>query len=385
MRHYKSVLVAVLLLSASCAFALAGDAKTPLKCNAEGKFKIVQFTDTHWDEKADKCRQTLAWINQTLDSEKPDLVIFTGDIITMKKSPLDGWKAITEPMVQRKIPWAAVFGNHDDEQHGIARRELLKQIAALPGSLTEPGPESLGATGNYILTVAGTTALPAATLYLLDSNAYPKLEVIRKYKGGPGKYGWFSFEQVQWFRDSSRKIREANAKAAERDAQTKTDNTKTEKDATAGKVASIGGAAENAAVNPTALAFFHIPLCEFDDSIYLKRIAGAKFEGAGVCHGTLNSGMFAAMLESGDVLGIFVGHDHNSDYAAELFGVCLAYGRRSGANAYSILPLGARVIELTDGRRGFDSWLVTVDGPIDRFHFPTPTTAKGKPDNNKHK
>jgi hypothetical protein len=346
LRRWTVRAFAALALLAVCSMA-AAEQKPALKCNTQGKFKIVQFTDTHWGwgkNVEEACKNTLTVIDKVLDAEKPDLVMFTGDVVIMKQSPLDGWKAITEPMVRRKIPWATVLGNHDDERHGVARRELVKQIATLPGSLTEQGPDSLGGTGNYILTVAGTSALPAATLYCLDSNAYPKLDAIKKYKGGPGKYAWISFDQIRWYRDASRKMHEANAKIDPKQ-------------------------------NPPALAFFHIPLQEYNDSRYLKRLAGAKLENGGICPGVLNSGMFTAMLEQGDMLGVFVGHDHNCDYAADLFGICLAFGRCSGFGAGCILPRGARVIELTDGRREFDSWIRLVTGDeTERFHFPANAT-----------
>ena len=45
------------------------------------------------------------------------------------------------------------------------------------------------------------------------------------------------------------------------------------------------------------------------------------------CAPKLNTGMFAAMKESGDVMGIFVGHDHDNDYAVMWKGILLAYGR----------------------------------------------------------
>ena len=55
----------------------------------------------------------------------------------------------------------------------------------------------------------------------------------------------------------------------------------------------------------------------------------------------------------GDVEGIFVGHDHDDDYAVMWHGVLLAYGRYTGGDTvYNNLPNGARVIELTEGEKG---------------------------------
>ena len=43
--------------------------------------------------------------------------------------------------------------------------------------------------------------------------------------------------------------------------------------------------------------------------------------------GALNPGMFAAMAECGDVMGTFVGHDHDIDYVVAEKGIALGYGR----------------------------------------------------------
>ena len=81
------------------------------------------------------------------------------------------------------------------------------------------------------------------------------------------------------------------------------------------------------------------------------------------------------MKEQGDIMGIFVGHDHDDDYAVCWYDVLLAYGRYTGGNTvYNHLPNGARVIELTEGQRQFKSWIRTATGveqPIiypDSFH-----------------
>ena len=55
--------------------------KPVLKFNKDGKFKIVQFTDVHYIHGNPKSAVSLERINEVLDAEKPDLVLFTGDVI----------------------------------------------------------------------------------------------------------------------------------------------------------------------------------------------------------------------------------------------------------------------------------------------------------------
>ena len=73
----------------------------------------------------------------------------------------------------------------------------------------------------------------------------------------------------------------------------------------------------------------------------------------------------------GDVLGIFAGHDHNNDFVGSLTGICLGYGRKTGyASAYhEILERGARVIELHENEKKFDTYVRTLSGTSLNFSF----------------
>ena len=83
--------------------------------------------------------------------------------------------------------------------------------------------------------------------------------------------------------------------------------------------------------------------------------------------------MFTAMYEGGDVMGIFVGHDHDNDYSVMWHGILLAYGRFSGGNTeYNHLTPGTRVIVLKEGQRAFDTYIRQIDGTIvNRSSYPS--------------
>ena len=111
-----------------------------------------------------------------------------------------------------------------------------------------------------------------------------------------------------------------------------------------------------------ALAFFHIPLPEYDQVWDSEPCHGSKYES--VCCPQINSGFFAALVESGDVMGCFVGHDHINDYEGELSGIRLCYGRGTGDACYGRkgFQRGARVIRLREGERRFATWVRLADG-----------------------
>ena len=68
--------------------------------------------------------QTVNFIGETLDVEQPDLVVFTGD--QLHHDIFDSQTAlfkVVAPVVQRSIPFAVVFGNHDSEgAHALSRK-----------------------------------------------------------------------------------------------------------------------------------------------------------------------------------------------------------------------------------------------------------------------
>ena len=291
-----------------------------LKFNEEGHFKIVQFTDTHFHFDSPKSNVVMKTIEKVLTSENPDFVIFTGDIIT--KAPLmKGWKIITDPVIKREIPWAVTLGNHDHE-HDVKRENIIPLIKDIPYNLTSKGNEQVHGYGNYVLPVKKNSAdKTAALIYCMDSNAYTPIEDI-------GKYGWFKFSQIQWYRETSSRFIKKNAG------------------------------------HPLpSLAFFHIPLPEYTEAWEKGDMTPVGIKNEEVYSPAINTGMFASMLQQKDVMGVFVGHDHVNDYVSSLYGIALAYGRFSGGgDTYGDLTSGARVIVMEENKKHFTTWIRLKNG-----------------------
>lgn len=170
--------------------------KPVLKFNKDGKFKIVQFTDVHYIHGNPKSAVSLERINEVLDAEKPDLVLFTGDVIYGQPAE-EGMRTILNLAANRQIPFGVTFGNHDDEQ-GLTRTQLFDIIQTIPYNLTDSVAGVTGVT-NFILPLKSSDGKKdAAILYCMDSHSYSQIK-------GIGGYDYIKFDQIRWYRENSAK------------------------------------------------------------------------------------------------------------------------------------------------------------------------------------
>jgi predicted MPP superfamily phosphohydrolase len=313
----------IFLALSVCLFALNSFSQV-LKFRPNGEFKIVQFTDIHYN--GSKQSQTaLSVVDSVLQNERPDLVVLTGDIVWGKPGK-ENLLAVLNRISGYNVPFVYQFGNHDSEMTDISNRDLYNLARTVKNNILPDVSDSNSL--DYILPVRShDNASTAAVIYCLDSNSYP---VGISKDRNPGTYAWLTFDQVQWYRQQSHNL-----------------------------------ALENGGNPYPALAFFHIPVPEFHDAVRAEDaiLIGTRREA--VCSPAFNSGMFTAMVEGGDVMGIFCGHDHDNDYSVMWHNVLLAYGRYSGGNTvYNHLPCGARVIILKEGTRSFDTYIREGNGKV---------------------
>ncbi len=316
----KTISLLLLILTMSMiSWGKENKSKPVLRFNHEGKFKIVQFTDIHLNDNKQKSDSVLALMKTVINEEKPDLVVLTGDIDSRSSINYKGnWSMIAQPMIDAKVPWVITFGNHDKrtEPNG---EQIFDIISELPYySQTSFSADKISGSGNSVLILRSSkSAKASALIYLFDSNSYfPERSIT--------KYDWIQFDQISWYRGISEKRCKLN-----------------------------GG-------KPLpALGFFHIPLPEFKEVLNQKVIIGVC--GETPCSSALNSGLYTSMLQENDVMGIFVGHDHNNNYIGCLHNIALAYGCKTGLECYGNLEIGARVIEMYEDERKFDTWIRSFD------------------------
>ncbi|KAM0354190.1 hypothetical protein ACHAPU_001225 [Fusarium lateritium] len=265
--------------------------KPTLRIRDDGRYRIMQIGDLHLSTGVGTCREavpdsynggkceadprTLEFAARVLDDEKPDLVILSGDQVngdTAPDAPTAMFKIISL-LIERKIPYAAIFGNHDDEKT-MSREAQMAIMETLPFSLSTAGPADIDGVGNYYVEVLarGKTDHSALTIYLLDTHAYSPDE--RKFPG----YDWVKPNQIEWFKKTAAGLKKNHNEYTGRHMD---------------------------------LAFIHIPLTEYADP-ELPRVGDWK---EGVTAPVYNSGFRDALVEQGVVM-VSAGHDHCNDYCS---------------------------------------------------------------------
>ncbi|GAA3399898.1 metallophosphoesterase family protein [Paenibacillus hodogayensis] len=297
-----------------------------LKFRGDGTFTIAQLTDVHYGGGIREDELSLTLIESAFAADRPDLAVFTGDLIRRGPDARAQFARVTSTAAEAGIPYAFVFGNHDSRRDAT-RSELMELEAGKPYCLSRAGPGDVSGVGNYTLEIGGShDGRTAAMLYLFDSECNAPQWAVSPDSGGKGE--WIDRDKVVWYVGESAAFTLRNGSPL------------------------------------PSLAFFHIPLPEYEDVWRTGACSGNRF--AKVRCPELNVGLFAAMIERGDVMGTFVGHDHSNDYCGELGGIRLCYGRVTGFNGDvgGDMQRGVRIIRLREGRRGFDTWIRQADGSV---------------------
>lgn len=291
---------------------------TKIKFTEEGQLTIAQFTDLHFMDGSAKDERTKTLVREVFEQCNPDLSILTGDFLYGEQN-LELAQEVIDLFDSFGKPWSFCFGNHDSEE-GAGRQEIFDYLRdnsqyCIAEDMNPAGP---GVGDHRIDLVQGDDV--RWSLYVMDSGDYMPED--------PRYYDYVKPKQIAWLRKDQRELSVNSNK-------------------------------------PGALMFLHIPLPEYRTLMQRGAYVGEANED--VCSPPLNSGLFAAMVESGTFRGVFCGHDHINNFHGELLGVALVYGQASGYNTYSHPGYrhGARLITVNaDEPDFFQTRIYYDDGSI---------------------
>ena len=296
--------------------------------NTDRDLKVVQLTDVHiggGSMSKDNDKRAMNAVAALLTYEKPDLVVFTGDMVypvpfqagTFNNSL--STRMLIDLLETLGVYYTVCFGNHDSEAYGTHTREQISNMWADPDlkySLYQAGPEDIYGYGNHVIKVKNSRGIVTNAFFMLDSNEYVDGDIL----GIQWKYDSIHQDQIDWYKENVLAIDAANK------------------------------AIDSSYPMFKSLAFFHIPLEEFgiawneyrdngyQDTEDVKVIDGYFHEkGEKSYPGIYGCNMFETMQELGSTQGVFCGHDHVNNAIINYKGINLVYGMSIDYLAYSEL------------------------------------------------
>lgn len=261
-------------------------------------FKILMLTDTQlWTDLGvnKKCYDEM---DKLVAETSPDLIVLPGDVLSAFASRFSINKFIKH-MDSYKIPWAPVFGNHDDEIPTNSLNWQGDKYEASEYCLFKKGPSNLYGCGNYVLNIVeGDT--PVYSVYMLDNGRYLNYDTVGT------KEIYMGYEQIAWYEWNVLGINEA------------------------------------AGYTVPSMTFSHFAQPEFREAVEkygIKEEDGSytipSEYGFGYCQylpGTapVKSGFVDKCKELGSTKYIFCGHDHENNASITDDGITYTYGLKTG-------------------------------------------------------
>lgn len=312
-----------------------------IRFRPSGKLIVMQVSDPQ-DMKYVR-KAMVRMLDNAYDKIKPDLVLFTGDnilgnhlldarfgnrqVASGKAATLsvmkDSIRHICAPLEKRKIPFAMIYGNHDD-MNAVTKDEQAEIYRSYSMCLPmNTSNEKIDCDTYNIPVYPSKGDKPVFNMWMLDSAWYDK-EQDKCFQA-------IKPETVEWYKETSAKL-----------------------------------TAENGGNPVPSLMFAHIPLPEI---LNLIENCGANDKGAVLthsngwcrlksdCSGTMGeypcvlpetNGLFEAALECGDVKAIVSGHDHTNCFEGNYKGIDFIQTSCASFRCYGSDARGVRVFEIDE-------------------------------------
>ncbi|MBO4220357.1 MAG: metallophosphoesterase [Clostridia bacterium] len=295
--------------------------KKPIAFKKDGTFRILFFSDIHCFLDGGDMR-SLDAMEGMIEDKSPDLVLWAGDGPAGAKTRDDLIKLIkvfSLPMESRGIPWAITNGNHASATcRDLSLDEIEEVFENCFDFCVTKHVEGIHGNTNYVLPVYSSKepSRIALNVFSLDTgNDMSDIDAVRIVKGRicsdvikralpvgvtAHNYDIIRFDQLAWYWDVSSSVEKINGKTP-------------------------------------AIMFTHC--CPHEAKIIRENPEETKMVGnftESIRTGPLNSGVFATVVERGDVIGFYFGHNHNNTAEGTYCGIRMGYVGSVGYEGYGV-------------------------------------------------
>ena len=347
MKRFVSIVLALVLVFSACAISASAYDLVPLKFDKNGEFKIMHLCDCQDEFPA--IETMLKFVDAALKEYQPDIVVLGGDNTTAPQDKkAQAIEELCNVFVENETYFTLVFGNHDREQ-GHENDELLPmyQLYGKGYCLAYDEVPALHGTATHNLPVMSSDGTKIKfNLWMFDSGSH----YIDENGNDLGFYDCVREDQIKWYTEKSKALEAL----------------------TGAKVPSM--AFQHIVVGEVYDALFHESIVDLgvatpktnNGKIYsffpkTENIQdGFLFEFP--CPSEKNEGQFDAMVERGDVLAIYSGHDHINTYTTELNGIKIINTPGATYSSYgNEITRGMRMITVKESDPwNFETEVVTV-------------------------
>ena len=142
-------------------------------------------------------------LNKIIKDVNPDLILITGDLVYGKYDDAGtSFTKLADFIDGYNIPWAPVFGNHDNESKKGADWQCA-YLENCKNCLFEQ--KTLTGNGNYSIGIVQGGELKRV-IFMLDSNGCSAMSDETFNNGHSKKTAGFGKDQIQWYTDAANKI-----------------------------------------------------------------------------------------------------------------------------------------------------------------------------------
>ena len=345
MKKFTAILLAMILTFSVMVTASAQtDSTKKLQFDADGNFRIMQISDIQDGTLLTPATKT--YLKDVVAYAEPDLIVLTGDNISAGSATL-GTKAVDLLLVETAInnfmsvfeelgvPVAVTFGNHDAEEI-VTKEEQMEIYMSYDNCIAIDEGDALYGCGTYNVPIYSSTDSEkmAYNLWMIDSNMYDEEN---------GGYDYVHEDQIDWYVNKSNELK-----------------------------------AQNGGEPVPSMMFQHIIVPEiYDALVEIPNVTSISYEHNGKhyvldpettragqlcespCPSETNSGQFDAVVNQGDVVAMFFGHDHKNTFEIAHRGVDLINTPTAGFGSYGDEVRGVRIIDLKEGTRDYETFIIS--------------------------